>query len=99
MFAACKKTTPVTTDLAACDATLTYTKDLKALIDLNCASASCHGGNQSPNLTTYAGVINSVNSGRFKKEVITNRSMPQGSSLSAGDFDSFNCWLNAGAPE
>lgn len=87
------------TDLTTCSPTLTYTTDIKPLINLHCNNVSCHGANQTPILTFYSAVKGSIDNGNFTKEVITNRSMPEGTKLSDEEYDLFNCWINAGAPE
>ncbi len=93
----CSKTT-ATTDFTACE-TLTYNTGIKELIEVQCNNITCHGANQQPTLTTYAAVKASVENGTFHKEVITSRSMPEGSTLSQIDYDKYNCWINDGAPE
>lgn len=96
-LSACKKNKHET-DLTTCTP-LSYTNDIRPLLDLHCNNASCHGANQQPVLTYYSAVKSSVDNGSFEKEVILNRTMPEGTSLSNEDYDLFNCWLNAGAPE
>jgi hypothetical protein len=80
-----------------CD-TVTYDKHIASIISKSCFDG-CHNGNQSPLLTSYATVKAQVDNGKFKKEVITDQTMPQGSSLSATELGLIECWINNGAIE
>ena len=74
-------------------ANITFTKDVKPVIDANCIQ--CHGsGGNSPNLTSYNSISASANS--VKSEVASRR-MPRGSSLSQDDIDAVVCWVESGA--
>lgn len=86
------------TDFSTCSP-VSYTTDVRALIDLHCNNIECHGAAQAPILTYYSAVKNVVDNGKFAEVVITNRTMPKETSLNEEDFDTFNCWLNDGAPE
>jgi hypothetical protein len=81
--------------IGACD-TVTYTKHIAPIISQACG---CHGpGFFKGDLTNYTGVKAKVDNGTFKKEVITNKTMPQGSSLSSKQLELITCWLDKGAP-
>ena len=86
------------TDFTACN-NPTYEGSLKSLIDNKCATSGCHAGSVSPNLTSYSQVKNAADNGSLYREVIDRQTMPEGMSFSQEEYDSFNCWLNAGAPE
>lgn len=94
---ACTKTNNQT-DFSTCGSP-TYEGELKSLIDRKCATSGCHNGSTSPTLTNYSQVQNAALNGSLKREVIDKQSMPQGQTFSKAEYDLFNCWLNAGAPE
>jgi uncharacterized membrane protein len=74
-------------------ATITFSQNVKPIIDNNCIQ--CHGsGGRSPNLTTYDGV--SANAAIVKAET-TSKRMPQGSSLTIDEITAISCWVDAGA--
>ena len=86
------------TDFSECTP-VTYTKDIRALLDVHCNNIECHGANQAPVLTYYAAVKSTFDNGNFRQAVINDRTMPKEAKLSDEDYDLFNCWLEAGAPE
>ncbi len=78
---------------------LSYTSDIKAIVDGSCALPACHGGGQGlPNFTTYAGVFSKRSN--IRSQVIA-KSMPPSSqtSLSQASIDKIDCWVTNGAPE
>ena len=75
-----------------CDPNTSFTNSIKPIIDAKCVS--CHGGSQSPNLSTYNRVKNNANS--IKAEV-TSRRMPQGGFLSNEQIELISCWIDSGA--
>lgn len=102
IFSACKKDNTTDTN---CDGTsYTYTTDVKAIFDKNCASAGCHSSSSKSagiNLSTYEGskaansssVIGSIN------HKSGYNSMPEGASkLSDSDIQTITCWYNSGTP-
>ena len=97
MIVACNKASGET-DFTTCTEP-TYEEEIKPLLETHCNDISCHGADQQPVLTYYAAVKIAVDNGSFEKEVVSKRSMPEGEKLSQEDYDLFNCWLNAGAPE
>ncbi|MBU3012111.1 cytochrome c [Polaribacter vadi] len=73
--------------------TITYTINVKPIIDNNCIQ--CHGsGGNFPNLTTYNGI--SANATSVKAEVVSRR-MPQGGSLTTTEIEAITCWVDNGA--
>lgn len=72
----------------------TYNSTIKSILDARCGSASCH-----PNYTTYDGLSGILQSGDFKREVLTNQSMPEGSSLTQEQINTIQCWADNGFPE
>ncbi|MBX3163902.1 MAG: hypothetical protein KF900_05435 [Bacteroidetes bacterium] len=85
-----------------CD-TVTYTKHIKPIIDMNCALSGCHAGNTAnPLLTSYELVKNRADAGRIKARVIDGNPsfMPQGAlPLPQTQKDLITCWLNNGMKE
>ncbi|MEZ4963298.1 MAG: hypothetical protein R2830_25980 [Saprospiraceae bacterium] len=99
LFAACGKDTTVPAANVDCTA-VTYSGTINPLILQSCGGSNCHGQNgRQGDLTTYAKLSAYVNNGRFKREVLDNQTMPQGSSLSSEQLGQIKCWLGAGAPQ
>jgi len=74
-------------------AEITFSQNVKQIIDNNCVQ--CHGsGGNFPNLTTYNGV--SANAALVKSETVSRR-MPQGTSLTNEEISAISCWVDAGA--
>lgn len=84
--------------------TVTFKTDISPIITQTCAIKSCHvSGTGLGDYTNYAGLGKEATNGKFKKEVITNKSMPPRNSngptsLTAAQLEKFTCWINAGAP-
>ncbi len=75
-------------------ADITYSGNVKTIINSSCIQ--CHGsGGNFPNLTTYSGV--SSNATIVKNAVVSGR-MPQGGSLTQEQIKAIECWVDAGAP-
>ena len=73
--------------------TVTFSTEVKPIIDANCVQ--CHGtGGNFPNLTTYQGV--SGNASNVKSQVVS-RKMPIGSTLTDAEIQAISCWVDAGA--
>lgn len=94
---ACQKTT-ATEPVASNDCTaVTYAGTIKPLFDSRCIT--CHGATSGDGpITNYAQTKALVDNGKLKLTVLTTRSMPQGSTLTAGQLGQVQCWLDAGAP-
>ena len=96
----CKKESETTTPTDCSSVSATYSGTIKPLVTAKCATAGCHGaGSVNGDYTTYAGLFAKHQSGALKQEVITDKTMPQGSSLSATELKAFECWIEAGAPD
>jgi hypothetical protein len=93
-FAACKKDSSGKLTPACDGSHPTYSSDIKSILDARCGSASCH-----PNYTSYTGLSGIIQNGSFKRDVLTNQSMPQGSSLTQDQINKIQCWVNDGYPE
>lgn len=93
---ACKKSTgTTTTSTNTCDGTAaTYNANVKSILDGACTASGCH-----PTYNSYSGIKSILTSGDFKREVITNKTMPSGSSLTSAQLNILKCWSDAGFPE
>ncbi len=79
----------------------TYNSQIKVIIEGNCNASGCHNaGSHNGNFTTYSGMSSFLNSGSFKRAVLTDQTMPSGSaSLSQKNINLIQCWANDGYPE
>jgi hypothetical protein len=92
---ACKKDKSAGKLTPSCDGSSpTYNGSIKSILDSRCGSASCH-----PNYTSYQGLSGILQSGDFKREVLTNQTMPEGSSLTQEQLNKIQCWVDNGFPE
>lgn len=82
-----------------CDTTnLTYINSIKTIIDGKCATSSCHGGAQPPNLTSYQNVINNISS--IESTTLGSiKTMPKSSQLPVCEINKLQAWINAGTPQ
>ena len=95
VLTACKKDKDTEKLTPACDGSSpTYQNTIKSIIDARCATAGCH-----PNYNTYQGLRNDLEGGDFRREVLVNQTMPQGSSLTQDQLNKIQCWVNDGYPE
>ncbi|MBC7776283.1 MAG: cytochrome c [Phycisphaerae bacterium] len=81
---------------------LSYTKNIKAIIDQQCIS--CHvTGSGVPGIvgdyTTYEGIKSRLDNGKVLDRVVVKKDMPQGGGMSQAQRDSINCWIAAGYPK
>ena len=94
------------------DSIPTYEGSIKSIIENSCAYSGCHLDGSAPGVyTSYGGVINVVESGRFKEKVIglrddPNLGMPPDFSpegrpkdLSQFELELIQCWLENSYPE
>ena len=81
-----------------CDS-LTYSTDLKLIIDQSCAYIGCHDGvSEAPgNYENYNGILNHLENGSFENRVFNKFDMPPPPIiLTSGQLDSIRCWLETG---
>jgi hypothetical protein len=92
----CKKKNKFT---PTCDGSApTYTSYVSGIISSKCLS--CHGsGSADGDYSTYAKLSAITTNGKFEKEVLTNQTMPKGSTLSEADMNKLKCWVENGFPE
>lgn len=82
------------------NADLSYTKNIKRIIDAKCVS--CHGGNGPgpDDYRTYQGMVSHIKEGHFIEKVVIDKTMPEsGITMTQAQRDSINCWLKAGYPQ
>ena len=87
-------------DCSLANADLSYTKNMKSLIDRVCIS--CHGGSgPGPrDYRTFEGIKPVLDNGLVLQRVVIDKNMPQsGISMSQLQRDSVNCWIKAGYPK
>ncbi|MCB0546737.1 MAG: hypothetical protein KDD19_04065 [Phaeodactylibacter sp.] len=94
------------------DSIPTYAGSIKSIIDNSCAYSGCHLDGSAPGVyTSYEGLVNVVESGRFKEKVVDLREdpnlgmppdfAPQGrpKDLTQFEFELIQCWLENNYPE
>ncbi|MFN0034664.1 MAG: c-type cytochrome [Saprospiraceae bacterium] len=84
------------------NADLSYTLNIKAIIDQQCIS--CHvAGSGVPGVvgdySTYEGIKSRLDNGKVLDRVVVKKDMPQGGGMSQAQRDSINCWIAAGYPK
>ncbi len=89
----------VATPIAKCD-TVQFNKNIKPIVDLNCAIPGCHvSGFSSGDFTSYTGLNVKVAGGQFKNRVFSGSApMPPSGKLPQNQLDIIQCWLDNGAP-
>lgn len=85
----------------ACETSaLSYTANIRQLVDTHCAVSGCHvAGTGRTDLTTYAGLKQVADNGLMRQKVLIEKSMPPGGPLPDCELRQIEAWLNAGAPE
>ena len=93
----------------------TYNTNVKEIIDLTCAYSGCHieGGSVPGNYSTYEGLTNVIQDGKFVSRVIDSQSNPsigmppnkeiypasQQDDLSPDQMEIIQCWIDSGFEE
>ncbi len=97
LLASCKKD-PIAIGNVDCS-TVSYSSTIAPLLTSSCNTSGCHdAGSNKGDLTTYEKVSVYVNKGTFKKEVLTDQSMPTSGPLTSEQLGQVQCWLDSGAP-
>lgn len=93
----------------------TYSDEVKSIIDNSCAYSGCHSGSTasawvpegSKDYTTYEGMLDNLNNGKFAERVLELKDMPPApnfipegkpTELTASELDIINCWVENGYP-
>lgn len=103
-FFACTKTSTINYDCSAI--TPTYTNDIKAIMDANCATSGCHNATSKAkgiDLSTYALVKSESANAKFLGSIEHKsgyNAMPQGAAkLADAHIQKIACWIEQGAAE
>jgi len=81
-----------------CNKQLTYNTGIKTIIDINCATSSCHGaGGTSPDLSNFQLVVS--NATGITERAITEKNMPAPSGMSSCNIIKLDNWIKAGMPQ
>lgn len=92
---ACKKDEKSDKLTPTCDGSSpTYQNTIKSIIDTKCATSNCHASYSS-----YSGLRPALQNGSFRREVLVDQTMPQGSSLTQDQLNKIQCWVNNDFPE
>src|SRR5690625_2973733 len=76
---------------------VSYTADIRPLIDRTCTGAGCQGGGSIVyGLVTYYQV--KLKASEIRRAVWTSRTMPPDGSLTEEERKKFRDWVDAGAP-
>jgi len=86
---------PVDTDTIS-----TFSGGVFPIIETRCAIPGCHaaGSQTRVALTTYDEVKLAIQNSELEKRVVTDKTMPSGSTLSQSQIDKFKKWIDAGSP-
>jgi len=95
LFTSCKKEKDSDKLTPTCDGSSpTYQSTIKSIIDSKCATPNCHS-----TFSDYSGLQPILQDGSFRREVLVDQTMPEGSSLSQDQLNKIQCWVNNGFPE
>jgi hypothetical protein len=95
LVVSCKKDKQSDKLTPSCDGSSpTYQSTIKSIIDTKCATSNCH-----PNYSAYDGLQPDLQDGDFRREVLVDQTMPQGSTLTQDQLNEIQCWANNGFPE
>ncbi len=98
----CKKDDPHTPECTIPNANLSYTLNIKHIIDQQCISCHVTGSGVSGivgDFSTYEGIKSRLDNGKVLDRVVVKKDMPQSGSMSQAQRDSINCWIAAGYPK
>lgn len=97
--ASCKKDDPA--DDTPCTISPTYNTEVQAITTSRCATSGCHDGSGSApgDFSSYQGLQSILTNGRFTQRVLVDKTMPQGISLPANEFEILRCWAANGFPQ
>lgn len=105
LFAAqsCKKDDPPVNNDPPCNmpnADLSYTKNIKGIIDNICLNCHSGAGPGPDDYRTYEGLKSHLDDGHVLDRVVIKKDMPQsGVTMRQSQRDSINCWIKAGYPK
>lgn len=94
-------------DTATCTGTTpTYTADIKAIMDVSCATSGCHNASSKADgydLSTYAGTVSAAGKTAFLGSIQHKTgytAMPKGAAqLSSANLTKIACWVQNSTPQ
>lgn len=97
----CNNDDPKGPDCNIPNADLSYTLNIKPIIDQQCTSCHVPGGaiGAVGDFRSYSGLEPFLKNGKILETVVNEKSMPQGGGMSQAQRDSINCWIAAGYPQ
>jgi hypothetical protein len=88
--------TPVETDCTK----VTYSGDIKAIINKSCSLSGCHNtGSGNGDFTTHAGLKAKSDNGTLRNRVLVKKDMPPSGALSSEELAKIDCWIKNGSPD
>ncbi len=81
------------------NANLSYSLNIKAIIDQQCLNCHSGSGPGPDDYRTYEGIKPHLDEGHVLERVVIIKDMPKGGGMSQGQRDSINCWIAAGYPK
>lgn len=75
---------------------LTYTVNVKPILDRSCISCHSAHGSAAGDFRTYEGIKPYLVNGSVSNLVVVRQSMPPNSALSQAEIETINCWIQAG---
>ncbi len=87
-----------------CPTAITYTANIKAIIDNSCAYAGCHvSGFGSGDFSSFASMQSAINSGSFEQRTIEVKNMPPSyapdgrpKEFTPEELELVRCWIKGG---
>lgn len=84
-----------------CEGSITYTDNIKEILDKSCAYSGCHIDGTAPgDYSNYAGLEAGIASGELRKRMIEIQNMPpeyapddKPKSLTEDEMELINCWV------
>ena len=77
---------------------VSFSADIKPMIDAKCATAGCHvSGTGRVVLTTFQSIKNIAEDGQLDDRVLQRKDMPPSAPLSRCDQEKLQAWLDIGA--
>lgn len=84
-----------------CEVSITYTDEVKEIIDNSCAYSGCHVDNVAPgDYSSYDGLKASIDNGKLQKRMLEIQNMPpeyapddKPKSLTAEQKEIITCWV------
>ena len=86
---------PVVAVPGFCD-TITYTEDIKPIIDVQCVDCHTKLSTSGYPLDSYELLVAKAKEGKIQLRVIDQKNMPQAGPLPQNELDLISCWLNNG---